>query len=300
MKWREKKRKRVKSDIKFVIVTGISGAGKSQAIKCFEDIGFFCVDNLPTTLIPKFAEVCRHSQGKINKVALGIDIREGEFLDDLFNGLEKLKEMEVIYRIIFLEASDEILVRRFSETRRKHPLAKNEEMIWSGIRKEREKLQEFKGKADKIIDTSHLTLGELKEIINSFCLDMKEKTEINFSLLSFGYKYGLPIDVDIVMDVRFLPNPQYVKSLSSFTGNDINVCKFIMGNIYSKKFLKKFFDLIKFLLPHYVKEGKSYLTIAIGCTGGRHRSVVLVNELKKLLEKSSINVQIRHRDIDKN
>ncbi len=289
----------MKINVEFIIVTGISGAGKSQAIKCLEDIGFFCVDNLPTTLIPKFAEICLRSGSKMVKVALGIDIREGEFLDDLFYSLQKLKEMKIKYKIIFLDASDEILVRRYSETRRRHPLAKNEEAILSGIKKEREKLQEFEGKADKIIDTTNFNLNELKEIINSFCLKIKGKTKLNFRLLSFGYKYGLPLDADVVMDVRFLSNPQYVKELKCFTGNQIEVRDFVMSKSSTKKFIKKFFDLIMFLLPHYIKEGKYYLTIAIGCTGGRHRSVVLINELKCLLEKRGINIKVIHRDIEK-
>ncbi len=289
----------MKINIEFLIVTGISGAGKSQTIKCLEDIGFFCVDNLPTVLIPKFAEFCRKSGNKIIKVALGIDIREGKFLNDLFNALEKIKEMKIDYKIIFLDASDEILIRRYSETRRIHPLAKNKEAILSGIKKERNILQEFKGKADRIIDTTNFNLGELKESITSFCLNIKEKTMLNFSLLSFGYKYGIPVDVDIIMDVRFLPNPQYIESISHFTGNEIEIRDFVLNKSSTKKFLKKFFDLIIFLLPHYIKEGKSYLSIAVGCTGGRHRSVVIVNELKNLLEKKGVNIKVRHRDIEK-
>ncbi len=289
----------MKINIEFLIVTGISGAGKSQTIKCLEDMGFFCVDNLPTVLIPKFAEFCRKSGNKIIKVALGIDIREGKFLNNLFNALEKIKEMKIDYKIIFLDASDEILVRRYSETRRIHPLAKNEEAILSGIKKDRNKLKEFKGKADKIIDTTNFNLSELKENITSFCLKTKGKTSLNFSLLSFGYKYGIPMDVDIIMDVRFLPNPQYVESISRFTGNEREVRDFVLNKNSTKKFLKKFFDLIIFLLPHYVREGKSYLSIAVGCTGGKHRSVVIVNELKNLLEKKGVNIKSRHRDIEK-
>ncbi len=279
----------------FFIVTGISGAGKSQTIKCFEDLDFFCVDNLPTALIPKFSELVKQSEGKLDKVALGIDIREGEFLDTFFDSLNDLKQQGFSYQIIFLDANTRVLVRRYSETRRKHPLGRN---IIDGIREERKRLTEIKAAADKIIDTSELTIGELKEIIVS-CLKLKRIKEMFLTIQSFGYKYGLPPDADLIFDVRFLPNPQYEDSLRSLDGNNKAVKKYVLDNLLGQQFMKIFFSLIKFLIPNYVKEGKSYLTICIGCTGGKHRSVVVADALKDLLEKEKFSFKLWHRDIDK-
>lgn len=278
----------------FFIITGISGAGKSQAIKCFEDLGFFCVDNLPTTLIPKFGEIVNQSEGKLNKVALGVDIREGKFLDAFFKSLDELKQQGFNCRTIFLDANTRVLVRRYSETRRRHPLGKS---IVEGIREERKKLTEIKAIADKIIDTSNLTLGELKGVITTFL--EPGKSTINLSVISFGYKYGLPPDVDLIFDVRFLPNPQYESSLRNFDGNSEIIHSYVLDNQLGKKFLKNFFPLIKFLIPCYIKEGKSYLTIGVGCTGGRHRSVVVANALKEFLENKKYTLKLWHRDIDK-
>ncbi|HCJ66885.1 MAG TPA: RNase adapter RapZ [Elusimicrobia bacterium] len=279
----------------FFIITGISGAGKSQALKSFEDMGFFCVDNLPTTLIPKFGEIVNQSEGKLSKVALGIDIREGEFLDTFFDFLNELKRQGFNYKIIFLEANTRILVRRYSETRRRHPLGKS---IIEGIREERKRLTEIKARADKIIDTSNLTPGELKEVVTKFLRPM-EKGILNLSIISFGYKYGLPPDVDLIFDVRFLPNPQYENLLRNLDGNEEKIQRYVLDNPVGKSFLKKFFSLIEFLIPWYIKEGKSYLTIGIGCTGGKHRSVVVANALKKFLEKKKFVLKLLHRDIDK-
>jgi len=282
----------------FVIVTGLSGAGKSTALKNFEDLGYFCVDNLPTTLIPKFAEICLQLKDKIKKVALGIDIREGDFLDDLFSSLEELGKMGFSHQILFLEASNSILVRRYSETRRKHPLDREGRSILEVIIKERKRLMGIKERVDKIIDTTTLTPQEFKQVIFSSFKEAPELDTMNVSLVSFGYKYGIPVDADLVIDTRFLPNPHYIERLRPLTGNDPEVSRFVLKSSVTQKFLRKYFGLLKFLIPYYIKEGKSYLTIAVGCTGGRHRSVIIVNELKKSLEKK-YPVKTQYRDIGK-
>lgn len=288
--------------LRFIIITGMSGAGKSSAINCFEDLGFFCVDNLPITLIPKFADVCVHSGGKINKVALGIDVREGEFLDSLFTTLGEFKKMGFDYEILFLEASNQVLLQRYSETRRRHPLAREEEgkTLIEQIQAERKLLADIKAQADKIIDTTNLNTRDLKEsIIHLFFPTETSASEISLNLVSFGYKYGIPLDADLVIDVRFLPNPHYIEELRPYTGNDQKVKDFVLSQAVTQKFIKKFFSLMKFLIPFYIKEGKSYLTIAIGCTGGKHRSIVLVNELEKYLAKKNYDVKVKHRDINR-
>jgi UPF0042 nucleotide-binding protein len=282
----------------FVIVTGLSGAGKSLTLKNFEDLGYFCVDNLPTTLIPKFAEICLQLKDKIKRVALGIDIREGDFLDDLFSSLEELRKMGFTYQILFLEASNSILVRRYSETRRKHPLDKEGRGVLETIIQERKRIMGIKERADKIIDTTTLTPQEFKQVIFSSFKEARELDTMNVSLVSFGYKYGTPADADLVIDTRFLPNPHYVERLRPLTGNDPEVSRFVLKSSVTQKFLKKYFGLLKFLIPYYIREGKSYLTIAVGCTGGRHRSVIIVNKLKKLLEKK-YPVKVQYRDIEK-
>ena len=282
----------------FVIVTGLSGAGRSTALKNLEDLGYFCVDNLPTTLIPKFAEICLQLKDKIKKVALGIDIREGDFLDDLFGSLEELRKMGFNHQILFLEASNSVLVRRYSETRRKHPLDTEGRSMLEVIVKERKKLMGIKERADKIIDTTALTPQEFKQVIFSSFKEAAKPDTMNVSLVSFGYKYGIPVDVDLVIDTRFLPNPHYVERLRPLTGNDPEVSRFVLKSAVTQKFLRKYFGLLKFLIPYYVREGKSYLTIAVGCTGGRHRSVIIVNELKKVIKKK-YPVKTQYRDIEK-
>ena len=282
----------------FVIVTGLSGAGKSSALKNFEDLGYFCVDNLPTTLIPKFAEICSQLKGKIKRVALGVDIREGDFLDDLFSSLEELGKMGFSHQILFLEASNTVLVRRYSETRRKHPLDREGRSMLEIIIQERKRLMGIKERADKIIDTTALTAQEFKKVIFSGFKEAPGLDTMNVSLISFGYKYGIPVDADLVVDTRFLPNPHYIEKLRPLTGSDAEVCRFVLNSSVTQKFLRKYFGLLKFLIPYYIREGKSYLTIAVGCTGGRHRSVIIVNELKKFLEKK-YPVKIQYRDIGK-
>lgn len=282
----------------FVIITGLSGAGKSTALKNFEDLGYFCVDNLPTTLIPKFAEICLQLKYKIKKVALGIDIREGDFLDDLFSSLEELGKMGFSHQILFLEASNSVLVRRYSETRRKHPLDKEGRSILEVIIKERKRLMGIKERADKIIDTTTLTPQEFKQVVFSSFREVPELDTMNVSLVAFGYKYGIPVDADLVIDTRFLPNPHYIEKLRPLTGNNPEVSRFVLKSSITQKFLRKYSGLLKFLIPYYIREGKSYLTIAVGCTGGRHRSVIVVNELNKFLGKK-YPVKTQYRDIEK-
>jgi UPF0042 nucleotide-binding protein len=281
---------------KLVIVTGLSGAGKTQAVRSLEDIGFFCVDNLPPTLIPKFADLCAQAASSINKIALVVDIRGGEFFDTLFEVLADLDARGIRYEILFLEASDETLVRRFKESRRRHPLSMHGEVL-EGIREERNRLRELRGRANKIIDTSDLTVLQLKEEINGLFADSTDTSRLFVTIISFGFKYGVPLDSDLVMDVRFLPNPHYDPSLRPFTGNDPAIRDFVFNFPVTAEFTEKFSGLVEFLIPHYIKEGKTTLQIAIGCTGGRHRSVALANQLEKILRAKDFRVAVRHRDI---
>lgn len=278
----------------FSIITGLSGAGKSQALKILEDIGFFCVDNLPLSLVPRFAELCLQMGGKFNRVALGIDVRAGETsLGNLDATLAAIRKLGVQYRIFFFTANDNTLLQRYSETRRRHPLGRR---VIDGIRKERRLMERVRLSADKEIDTSHLTLSELKEIL---AREMKVPgvKKMQVSLMSFGYKYGIPVDADIVFDVRFLPNPNYVTNLREKTGKDLAVRRYVERYRISRKFIAYLFRMLQFLLPHYVKEGKSYLTVAIGCTGGRHRSVVVAEAVARRLRKVGVLAHIHHRDI---
>jgi UPF0042 nucleotide-binding protein len=285
-----------KERVLFWIVTGMSGAGKSQTINAFEDFGFFCVDNIPVALLPKMAELCSHSGKPLKRVALGIDIREGGFLRDFLGTVELLKKQGVDCRIVFLDADDKTLFRRFSETRRRHPLGTS---VAAGVKEERKQLLKIKELADKIIDSTNLTLSELKQRILELLGDRREHSDMQLSIVSFGYKYGLPIEADLVWDVRFMPNPNYKRTLRYKTGRDAAVRRFVLGTPQAKRFGKKFFALVKESLPHYVQEGKSYLTIAIGCTGGRHRSVVMAESLADFLRKHKLKVRVHHRDVDR-
>jgi RNase adapter protein RapZ len=290
-----KKNRRVKKDrLLFWIVTGMSGAGKSHAINCFEDFGFFCVDNLPVALLPKMAELCTRSGDQLHRVALGIDVREGSFLHDLYDTLARLKKDGVDCRIVFLDADDKTLYRRFSETRRRHPLGKS---VREGVREERKRLLKLKEMAHRIIDTSNLTLSELKENVSGM-LELRRTDEMQLGVISFGYKYGLPADVDIIWDVRFLPNPNYVPRFKNKTGQMPAVRRYVLSNPLAQHFEKKFFSLLLESLPHYMREGKSYLTVAIGCTGGRHRSVAIAEALKDYLSTHKFKARVHHRDID--
>jgi UPF0042 nucleotide-binding protein len=284
--------------MRFVIVTGLSGAGKTEATRSLEDLGYFCVDNLPPTLIPKFAEACVQSEGKIDKVALVIDIRGGIFFDDLFESLIYLKENEFKYEILFLEASDEVLVKRFKEARRSHPLSPDGRVI-TGIDEERKKLRELKDRADNIIDTSKYAIKDLREKLNLFYGDGKEREQnLSITVLSFGFKYGIPVDSDLVFDVRFIPNPFYIPDLKPFSGNDEPVRNYVLSQTETQGFLSRIEDMLKFLIPNYVKEGKRQLIVAIGCTGGRHRSVAIANELNAKLNAAGFKSSIDHRDVN--
>jgi UPF0042 nucleotide-binding protein len=276
------------------IITGMSGAGKSQALKCFEDFGFYCIDNLPVKLIPALSDLIKKEK-YFKNIALGLDIREAKFFKNLIESIRTIEKLGMDNKIIFMDSADEVLLQRFSETRHRHPLGKN---ISKAIKEERKILCELKERADKVIDTSKLTLGELKEMLSSL-LELKKTKEVKISVLSFGYKYGLPIDADLVFDVRFLPNPYYVKALRYKTGLDKQVANYISRNVIYKKFLNSFLNQIKMLLPLYVKEGKSYLTIAIGCTGGKHRSVFLAHKIAENLSAMNYSVSEYHRDIRK-
>jgi len=282
----------------FVIITGMSGAGKSEAIKSFEDMGYFCIDNLPTALMPQLAEMISLPGSKIRQVALVSDIRAGETFEGLFLSLKNLKEKKIPYKIVFLEASNEVLLKRFKETRRKHPLA-TQSRVLEGIEKERRLLQDLKAAADVTINTSGSEAFQLKDEIRSSFLNRSKRKGLLTSVVSFGYKYGVPMDADLVIDVRFLPNPHYIKELKRFTGQQKKVRDFVLGRKETAQFLKKFHPLLGFLLPNYFSEGKTHLTIAIGCTGGAHRSVVLAEEAAKFLKEKDYDVIIRHRDITK-
>lgn len=284
--------------MKYVIITGMSGAGKSTALKFFEDIGYFCVDNLPPFLMPKFIELCNKPNSEIDKVAIGIDIRGRKLFQDFFTYLYEIKNENSFFEILFLDSSDEVLLKRYKETRRIHPLSNGDRVI-SGILKERELLTNIREKADYIIDTSHILVRQLKQKINDIFIENKTFKSIMITILSFGFKYGLPTDADIIFDVRFLPNPFYIDELRYLTGNDAPVKEYVMKYEESNIFLTKLIDMINFLIPNYIKEGKNQLVIAIGCTGGKHRSVTISNELLYSLQKDDYSVIISHRDIDK-
>ncbi len=283
--------------MKFIIVSGLSGAGRTQAIRFFEDYGYFCVDNMPPALIPKFAELCGATGKKIDKIAIVVDIRGREFFNDLFKSLKSVTEMGYKYEILFLEASDQVLIKRYKETRRNHPLAPNDRLI-NGIREERKLLAEVKQRATHVIDTSNLLTRQLKEELQRIYVTEEEFEGMIINVLSFGFKYGLPIDADLVFDVRFLPNPYYIDELKRFSGNDDAVKNYVMKWEVTKEFIKKTSELLEFLIPNYIKEGKSQLVIAIGCTGGRHRSVTIANALYESLKANGHTTLISHRDLN--
>ena len=282
-----------------VIVTGMSGAGKSTALKMLEDMGYFCVDNLPVPLVPKLAELLRVPNSEINKIALGIDIRSGQKFPELECILEGFKKSGMDYEILFLDASDDVLIKRYKETRRNHPLA-GDGRVDKGIQKERVYVDQLRQKADYIIDTSRLLTRELKVELNKIFVENKEYKNLYISVLSFGFKYGIPADSDLVFDVRFLPNPYYVEGMRPLSGNDAPVRDYVMGFETAQVFAEKLEDMIRFLVPNYVLEGKNQLVIAIGCTGGKHRSVTLANKLyERLSDQTDYGIKLEHRDIGK-
>ena len=285
--------------MRLVIVTGMSGAGKSTAMKMMEDMGFFCIDNLPIPLLDKLVDFTKSFDTQQKKIAIGIDARSGESLDSLNTVLDELSKKDIKYEILFLDAEDNVLVKRYKETRRSHPLAHGER-VDKGIRRERSKLEYLKQKADYIIDTSRLLTRELKTELERIFVKDEEFNSLYITILSFGFKYGIPADSDIVMDVRFLPNPYYVDGLRPKTGNDVEIQQYVMQFPEAKEFLDKLENLVSFLIPHYIDEGKNQLVISIGCTGGKHRSVTLANELYKRLDgNKDYGLKIEHRDIGK-
>lgn len=282
---------------KIVIISGLSGSGKSTAIKALEDVGFFCVDNLPVVLLPKFLEIRTGSDSEISKLALVMDIREKDFISTYSDVLDRLGKQGYRFEILFLEASEEMLLRRYSETRMQHPLAKGGSLL-EAIHNEREQLEGLKGIADKVIDTSHYNVHELKAVILGHVLKGIQTGHVEVHLLSFGYKYGIPHDADLVIDVRFLPNPYFVPELKALDGTSPKVQTFVKRWDETQIFLKKYLDLLDYLIPLYEKEGKSYLTVAVGCTGGRHRSVVISDEIFEYLNKKTDHISLVHRDIE--
>lgn len=282
--------------MRFVIVTGMSGAGKSSVLKMLEDSGYFCVDNLPIQLMRKFANLIM--QGKQNKVALGLDIRSGLIQEEFDVILEDLRQSAVVYEILFLDCSQEVLVKRYKETRRMHPLAK-EGRVDKGIELERERLGFLRKRADVILDTSQLLIRELKTQINKIYVEEEGFNNFIITILSFGFKYGIPTDSDLVFDVRFLPNPYYIMELKKKTGKNTQVQDYVMQFPIAEEFLDKIQDMLEFLIPNYITEGKNQLVVSIGCTGGKHRSVTLVEELAKRLGGMEYGLRVEHRDIER-
>ena len=285
--------------MRFVIVSGMSGAGKSTALKVLEDFGFFCVDNLPVALLPNFGEIASDRQTEVDKVAVGVDIRNGEQLSKLNSQLDTLCELGIEYEILFLDADDETLVKRYKETRRTHPLAK-EDRIETGIAREREMISFIRDSADYIIDTTTLLTRELRQEVEKIFVGTESYGNFIITVLSFGFKYGIPSDADLVFDVRFLPNPYYVDELRPMTGLDDSVFNYVMDNETAKRFMGKLEDMVNFLIPNYVQEGKTSLVIAIGCTGGKHRSVTIARELySRLIKNNEYGFRLEHRDVEK-
>lgn len=285
--------------MRFVIVTGMSGAGKSTALKMLEDMGYFCVDNLPIPLLPGFVQMLQNTDAEMKKVALGLDVRSGQDLSGLKENLEAMDRDRIGYEILFLDANDAVLVKRYKETRRQHPLS-GSGRVDTGIAKEREKILFLKMKATYILDTSKMLTRELRIELEKIFVDGQSFCNLYITVMSFGFKYGIPQDADLVFDVRFLPNPYYIDTLREKTGNEAEVQDYVMQNDKGRIFLDKLKDMMEFLIPNYILEGKNQLVIAIGCTGGKHRSVTLANALYQLLDQEeSYGVRIEHRDIGK-
>lgn len=284
--------------MRFVIITGLSGAGRSTTIKFLEDLGFYCVDNLPPSLLPKFAEICMQGGQKMDKIALVIDIRGGELFKELIPGLHELREAGQPYEILFLEASDKVLIKRYKESRRMHPLAAEGRLI-RGINEERKILHDIKVMASHIIDTSNLTPRQLKEEISNIFVEGKTFEGMIINIVSFGFKYGIPMESDLVFDVRFIPNPYYIESMRELSGKHNMVRDYVLRDPLTGEFIHKLSDMLEFLIPNYIKEGKSQLVIGIGCTGGKHRSVVIADAIYRILVDKGHRAVVDHRDIDK-
>jgi UPF0042 nucleotide-binding protein len=285
--------------VKFVILTGMSGAGKSTALKIMEDIGYFCVDNLPIVLIEKFAELANVPGAELQKVAVGVDIRSGQALSELQNVLDRFGQTGISFDILYLDSADGVLVKRYKETRRTHPLAGGDR-VDKGIQKERKRLEFLRKQADYIVDTSNMLTRELKAELEKIFVQNQDYKNLFVTIVSFGFKYGIPTDSDLVFDVRFLPNPYYVEGLRAKTGNDKEIQDFVMQHQEAGQFLDKLEEMVKFLIPHYITEGKTQLVISIGCTGGKHRSVTLANGLyERMQNQKEFGTKIDHRDIQK-
>lgn len=282
--------------LNLVIITGLSGSGKTQALQSLEDMGYFCVDNLPPSLLEKFVELCAKSQGRINRAAVVCDLRGGEFFSSLNQALQDLLQAGFRYEILFLEASDDILVNRYKESRRRHPVSPQGNIL-DGIRFEREHLIELRGKAHKIIDSSDLTAAQMKSKIRELFGLENDPARMAVSIVSFGFKYGIPLDADTIMDVRFLPNPYYDEELRPLNGKDKRVEEYVFSDNIASEFMEKFLSMLEYVLPHYLREGKSHLVIGIGCTGGQHRSVAIAERTADFLRKKNYFCTVNHRDI---
>jgi UPF0042 nucleotide-binding protein len=282
-----------------MIISGLSGSGKSTAMKALEDSGFYCIDNMPATLIPTFIELCQHSTRGLSKVAIVVDIRGKEFLEDFQKRIQDLRGKGHDVKILFLESANDVLIRRYSETRRSHPVGKERGIpLPEAVKEERGEMAFLREIADEIIDTSNLNVHQLRDSIMER-LTTQPTTRMKVTLLSFGYSYGLPAEADIVMDVRLLPNPFFVRELRALTGKDKKVKDYVLKQEETTKFLQRFSDMIQYLIPLYKKEGKSYLTIAVGCTGGKHRSVVITEQLAAMMSQQEKDITVRHRDIER-
>ena len=295
----EKKKKRSPEDIELMILTGLSGAGKSEALRYFEDAGYYCIDNLPAHMLVDLIDFFSLKDCKVKKIALAIDLRSGYFFDEIYKILDELKEKGIRFRILFLEASKSVITKRYSLTRRKHPLVDSGN-LGSGIEKEIKRMQRLRDEADVIIDTTFLSLKELRAVITERMMTGDEKScLIQISVVSFGYKYGMPENMDIVMDVRFLPNPYYNEGLKDLDGKNEKIIDFVFNREETKKFLVMFEKMLDFLIPNYIAEGKSYLGVGIGCTGGRHRSVVISEKINEYLKLKGYSAKLHHEDINK-
>jgi UPF0042 nucleotide-binding protein len=284
---------------RFVIVTGLSGAGKSEVIRCFEDLGFYCVDNLPPALIVRFAELCERSSRPMAQAVLVTDIRGGAFFNDLEMALVELRKAGFDYRILFLEAAEEVLVSRYKEARRPHPLMSEGRSLLDCLREERARLQDLRGEADKVIDTSLLKAKALKEEVASIFAPRAASDGMLVNVISFGFKYGIPADADMVFDVRFLPNPHYVEELKPLPGTEQSVANYVMQQPETKEYLKRVEELLEYVLPRHQEEGRPIITLAVGCTGGRHRAVVIAQKLRDFLRQKGHRAFIEHRDLNK-
>lgn len=290
----------MENNFRLIIVTGMSGAGKTQVMQALEDMGYFCVDNIPPVLIPKFSDLCRQAGERINHVALVVDIRGGEFFESLSDALKSLKEMQVPYEIVFMEATDEALIRRYKESRRSHPLAPNGR-ITTGLKEERRMLDSIRHRADYIIDTTDMKTNNLKSYLRQrFAEGDNPDWRLAVTVVSFGFKYGIPLDADMVWDVRFLPNPYYIPEFRHKTGRVPEVNNYIHSFDITTEFKNQYFKTMDFLLPNYEKEGKSQFVIAVGCTGGMHRSVAMAEALYTHIQELGYRVSVEHRDMMKN